>query len=196
MAQKYYEAWKKSVAAKKAMKKWISDPEELLSSNNSHCEGIYELRYVNENMRLNFSAYIGQAGHDQTAPRYVAQDVYERLLQHLKRMLGGDYLTYWTGLSEKDTDWKIELHLLEEESDHSLRLQKEEEYIRQRRPFLQDTANGKYELYPSKYGYKRNDLCIHPWKQQGEAEGQRRIAFLDRVSEELRKSKIVFAGCL
>ena len=98
--------------------------------------------------------------------------MYERILQHLKRWLGGNYFTYWTGLSLDDTDWKIQLHLLSEEANHSNRLMKESEYISKKHPFLQDTADGEFDLYPTKYGYRRNDLCIHPWTREGETDGQ------------------------
>lgn len=182
MSQEYYENWKESTEARIALTKWIRDPEGLLTGNG-YCEGIYEISYVNDTQNISISAYIGQAGYNKTAPSYVAKDVYERILQHLKRWLGGKYFTYWTGLNSDDTDWKIELHMLAEEQNHSKRLKKESECILEKQPFLQNTADGKFDLYPTKYGYCRNDLCIHPWKREGETEGQRRLAFLHRVKE-------------
>ena len=123
------------------------------------------------------SSYIGQAGDDPTAPTYVASNVYRRLLQHLKRWMG-DYFTYWTGLEDDDnSEWKIRIKLLCEEKNHSRRLDLESTYIEKKKPLLQDTQDGKYKLYPTKYGYKRNDLCISPW------DGQRKKAFEDRVAE-------------
>ena len=72
-----------------------------------------------------------------------SKDVYERILQHLKRWLGGDYFSYWTGLDAKEeADWKIELRALAEETNHTERLKKETEFITKNNPFLQDTANG------------------------------------------------------
>lgn len=179
--QDYYENWKKTISARRSISRWVLDPEGLLTGNG-YCEGVYEIRFVNKALNLSTSAYIGQAGNDPTSPTYVAKDIYERILQHLKRWLGGDYFSYWTGLdADEDTDWKIELRMLTEEKNHSMRLQKESEYITQKTPFLQDTANGQFSLYPTKYGYSRNDLCIHPWK------GQRRLAFLKRVEDMQKK---------
>ena len=178
--QDYYENWKKTTSARRMMSQWVLDPDGILTGNG-YCEGIYEIRFVNPIKNISTSAYIGQAGNDQTAPSYVAKDIYERILQHLKRWMGGNYFEYWTGLSDKDTDWKIELHMLAEEKNHSDRLKKESEFISQNKPFMQDTANGTFDLYPTKYGYKRNDLCIHPWTRDGESEGQRRLAFLHRI---------------
>ena len=186
--QNFYEGWKKTASARKYFAEWISDPEGLLTGNG-YCEGVYEIRFVNDSLALDFSGYIGQAGFKPTSPTYVAQDVYERILQHLKHWFGGGYLTYWTGLDpDEDKGWKIELHLLSEEKNHSDRLKKETELIALNRPFLQDTANGIFDLYPSKYGYKRNDLCIHPWTREGETSGQRRLAFLHRVKEMQQNS--------
>ena len=180
--QDYYENWKKTGSAKRMIAKWVLDPEGLLTGNG-FCEGVYEIKYVNRALGICTSAYIGQAGYLPTAPSYYAKDVYERILQHLKHMLG-HYFTYWTGLADaEDSDWKIELHMLSEEKNHSKRLEKESEYISQNKPFLQDTADGKYELYPTKYGYMRNDLCIHPW------DGQRRKAFLHRIRDIQRDKK-------
>ena len=188
MAQNFYEDWKKSATGRRALVTWVRDPEGLLTGNG-HFEGVYELRFVNDTLNLDLSAYIGQAGNDQTAPAYVAKDVYERILQHLKRWLGGDYFAYWTGLDAKeDADWKIELRALAEETNHTERLKKETEFITKKNPFLQDTANGIFELYPTKYGHRRNDLCIHPWTREGEIKGQRRLAVLHRV-KEMQKSE-------
>ena len=186
MAQDFYENWKKSATGRKVLLTWVRDPEGLLTGNG-HFEGVYEFRFVNDTLHLDLSAYIGQAGNDKTAPAYVAKDVYERVLQHLKRWLGGDYFSYWTGLdANEDADWKIEIHTLAEEQNHTERLKKETECITKNNPFLQDTANGLFGLYPTKYGYRRNDLCIHPWTREGENEGQRRLAFLHRVKEMMK----------
>ena len=186
MAQDFYENWKKSATGRKVLLTWVRDPEGLLTGNG-HFEGVYEFRFVNDTLHLDLSAYIGQAGNDKTAPAYVAKDVYERVLHHLKRWLGGDYFSYWTGLdANEDADWKIEIHTLAEEQNHTERLKKETECITKNNPFLQDTANGLFELYPTKYGYRRNDLCIHPWTREGENEGQRRLAFLHRVKEMMK----------
>ena len=188
MPQKYYEDWKKSAIGRRALQTWVRDPEGLLTGNG-YFEGVYEFRFVNDTLNMDFSALIGQAGNDPTAPTYVPKDVYERLLQHLKRWLGGNHFTYWTGLdADEDADWNIELRTLSEEKNHTERLNKETEFIKQHKPFLQDTANGAFELYPTKYAYRRNDLCIHPWAKEGEIEGQRRLAFLHRV-KELQKSE-------
>lgn len=184
--QTFYENWKKTNKATESLKRWVSDPEGLLTGNG-HVEGVYEFQFVNEKENMVINAYIGQAGNDTTAADYVAKDCYERILQHLKRMLGNDYLTYWTGLDKNDNDWKIRICLLCEEKNHAKRLQWETRYINEHKPFLQDSKDGKYDLYPTKYGYRRNDLCIHPWTRDGENEGQRRIAFLDKV-EELKKA--------
>ena len=127
--QNFYESWKKTASARKYFAEWISDPEGLLTGNG-YCEGVYEIRFVNDSLALDFSGYIGQAGFKPTSPTYVAQDVYERILQHLKHWFGGGYLTYWTGLDpDEDKGWKIELHLLSEEKNHSDRLKKETELI-------------------------------------------------------------------
>ena len=171
--QMYYENWKKSAASQLAQ--IVSDPEGLLTGNG-FISGVYMLSFVNQTNGTVIPAYIGQAGVVPTAPSYVSQDCYERILQHLKRWLGNGYLTYWTGLNSTDNDWKIKIQLLEEENSQAKRLELETSYINRYKPLLQDTAGGKFELYPTKYGYSRNDLCIHPWK------GQRRAAFLDRVS--------------
>lgn len=172
----YYENWKKTATAKRKLKNRILDPEGLLSGNG-YVEGVYEISYFNVKSKVEMSSYIGQAGDDPTAPTYVASNVYKRLLQHLKRWMG-DYFTYWTGLEDDDnSEWKIRIKLLCEEKNHSRRLDLESTYIEKKKPLLQDTQDGKYKLYPTKYGYKRNDLCISPW------DGQRKKAFEDRVTE-------------
>ena len=172
----YYENWKKTATAKRKLKNRILDPEGLLSGNG-YVEGVYEISYFNVKSKVEMSSYIGQAGDDPTAPTYVASNVYKRLLQHLKRWMG-DYFTYWTGLEDDDnSEWKIRIKLLCEEKNHSRRLDLESTYIEKKKPLLQDTQDGKYKLYPTKYGYKRNDLCISPW------DGQRKKAFEDRVAE-------------
>jgi hypothetical protein len=175
--QTYYENWKKTEDARKKLRARVLDPEGLLTGNG-HVSGVYEFLFVNQRRDMEFSAYIGQAGNDVTAPAYVARDVYQRCLQHLKRWMGGSSFTYWCGLEDSDeSDWKIKLHLLAEERNHGRRLALEEKMIADRKPFLQDSKGGKYALYPTKYGYSRNDLCLAPWG------GQRRAAFLDRVEE-------------
>ena len=175
--QQYYENWKETADAKRKIKSRILDPEGLLSGNG-YVEGVYEISYFNEKRGIEISSYIGQAGDDPTAPDYVASDVYERLLQHLKRMMGGSYFTYWTGLEDDDnSEWKIIIKLLCEEKSQSKRLELESKYIEEKKPLLQDTKDGKYSLYPTKYGYKRNDLCISPWGEQ------RKKAFGDRLAE-------------
>lgn len=185
--QTYYENWKNTKIAQTKLKKRVLDPEGILTGNG-YVSCVYEFIFVNKKLGIELSAYIGQAGNDVTTPSYVAKDVYERCLQHLKRWMGGQYYTYWCGLEDSDdSDWKIKLHLLAEEENHSKRLALEEKYIDEKKPFMQDAKDGKYDLYPTKYGYSRNDLCIHPWKRAGENEGQRRVAFLDKV-EELKKA--------
>ena len=185
MAQKYYEDWKKTVEARKKLANRVLDPDGLLTGNG-YVSGVYEFIFVKGSIEI--SAYIGQAGFDATAPTYIAKDVYERILQHLKRWMGGSYYTYWTGLEDND-EWKIKIQLLCQESNHSKRLEKESEFISAKSPFLQDTQNGKYQLYFSKYGYCRNDLAIHPWARRdsegnvSNPVGQRRLAFLDKVAE-------------
>ena len=175
--QTYYENWKKTADAKRKLKNKILDPEGLLTGNG-FIEGVYEFSYYNIKTELEITAYIGQAGDDPTAPDYVASDIYERILQHLKRWMGGDYFTYWTGLEDDDnSDWRIKINLLCEEKNHSRRLELESKYIEEKKPLLQDTQGGKYSLYPTKYAYKRNDLCISPWCDQ------RKKAFDDRVAE-------------
>lgn len=172
--QRYYENWKKTADAKMKLKSRIMDPEGILTGNG-YIEGVYEFTYCNVKSKAEFSAYIGQAGCDPAAPDWFASNIYERVLQHLKRWLGGNYFTYWTGIAEDDTDWKIKIKLLCEEKDHAARFLKESHYIEDHHPLLQDPQDGKYELYPSGY-YNRNDLCIHPWHLQ------RRRAFLDKIS--------------
>lgn len=174
--QKYYEKWKKTAEAQRKLKNRVLDPEGLLTGNG-YVEGVYQCSYYNIKNEIEIPAYIGQAGASPTAPDYVASDIYERILQHLKRWLGSSYYTYWTGLEEDASDWKIKIHLLKEEKNYQKRLELESRFIAEKHPFLQDSRNGKYKLYPSKYGYRRNDLCISPWKNQ------RKKAFEDRVAE-------------
>lgn len=184
--QIFYEEWKNSAEAKDKLSKRVIDPEGLLAGKGN-ISGVYEILFVNEKLNMEVSAYIGQAGDDIVAPTYVARSCYERILQHLKRWLGGKFFTYWTGLEDSDdSDWKIKLHLLCEETVRAKRLELEEKFIEERNPFLQDSVNGMYDFYPVKNGYCRNDLCIHPWKRDGENMGQRRLAFLYRV-ENLKK---------
>ncbi len=185
MKNTFYNDWFKSDKAREAVSTWVRDPEGLLTGNG-YCEGVYEIRFVNDDLHASTSAYIGQAGSVCGAPAYVAENVYMRLLQHMKRWFGNGYFTYWTGLSSDDKTWHIELHLLSEEKSHSERLRKESEFIAEKHPFLQDTADGEFELYPTKYGYSRNDLCIYPWKRKGDTEGQRRVAFLKRIKDILK----------
>lgn len=184
----YYENWINSLEVQERIKRIVLDPEKLLEGNGN-VQGIYEISFVNNKLHVDISAYIGQAGHCPNAPSYVARDVRERLVQHLKRWLGGNYFTYWTGL-EEDSDWKIQLHLLREENDYSKRLELESWYIDIRKPFHQDSLDGKFQLYPSKKGYSRNDLCIHPWTREGETAGQRRIAFKHRLHSVLENNRI------
>ena len=172
--QNYYETWKRSNSNRISGK--VIDPEGLLTGNGYGLEGVYIFEYVNVKNQITIPAYIGQAGKVRNAPSYIATDLYERILQHLKRMLGNSkYFEYWTGLSDNDNDWKIRVRLLQSEADHAKRLQLEEKFIDEKRPFLQDSKGGKFSLYPTKYGYARNDLAIHPWNNQ------RREAFLYRV---------------
>lgn len=89
----------------------------------------------------------------------------------------GSYFTYWTGLDDDDSDWKIKIQLLCEETNHSKRLELESKYIDEKHPLLQDTQGGKYKLYSTKHGYNRNDVCISPWEEQ------RKKAFDNRVAE-------------
>lgn len=175
--QKYYEDWKKTNGAQKILRARVLDPEGILTGNG-YVEGVYEFSYYNVKSGMELSSYIGQAGDNPTAPDYVASDVYERILQHLKRWMGGNYYTYWTGLEDDDnSDWKIKIKLLCEENNHSRRLKLESKYIKEKKPLLQDTQDGKYSLYPTRYGYERADLCIYPWEEQ------RKKAFEDRVAE-------------
>ena len=180
--QTYYENFKNNNRAR--LQTRVLDPKGLLTGNGYGVEGVYSFAYVNSKLGVEIPAYIGQAGVIANAPSYVASDVYERILQHLKRFLGGKYYTYWTGLEDNE-DWKIKIDLLCSEPNHSKRLQAETEYIEKIKPFLQDTQNGTYDLYPTKYGYSRNDLCLHPWTRtdKGEDVGQRRVAFLARLAE-------------
>jgi hypothetical protein len=184
--QDYYEKFKKNCQAK--IREMVLDPQGLLTGNGYGLEGIYMLSYENQKLNLSVPAYIGQAGVIVNAPTYVASDVYERILQHLKRFLGGNYLKYWSGLDPEDKDWKIKVELLIEERDHSKRLKEESRLIEKIKPLLQDSKNGTYELYPTRYGYKRNDLCLHPWKREGENEGQRSVAFRAKVEELLQQT--------
>ena len=118
---------------------------------------------------------------------YIALKYYRRYGLEKDDAVQYCYMAYWTGLdANEDADWKIEIHTLAEEQNHTERLKKETECITKNNPFLQDTANGLFELYPTKYGYRRNDLCIHPWTREGENEGQRRLAFLHRVKEMMK----------
>ena len=176
--QKYYEDWKRTADAKRKLENRVLDPEGILSGNGS-IEGVYEISYVNVKTKAELVAYIGQAGDDPAAPDYVASDVHERILQHLKRWMCGEYFTYWTGLEDDDnSEWKIKITLVQAEHDHARRLELESAYIEEKKPLLQDTQGGKYSLYPSN-GYTRNDICISPWR------GQRKKAFDDRVAEEV-----------
>ncbi len=173
--QPYYENWKTSKNAARKLKNRVLDPDGILTGNG-FIQGVYEISYYNVNSGVEISAYIGQAGQNPEAPTYFASNVYERTIQHLKCWMGSDYYTYWLGLPDDDnSEWKIYIKLLKEEKDYIKRLELESEYIDEKHPLLQDTQGGKYGLYPSK-GYKRNDLCIYPWK------GQRRLAFLDRLA--------------
>ena len=104
--------------------------------------------------------------------------------QHLHRWLGGNYFTYYTGLAENDLDWKLELHLLCEETDPRKRKALESLFINRSRPVLQDPAGGRFQLYPH-YGYPFNDVTITPFVQSGETEPQRRVAFKYRVEQIL-----------
>lgn len=190
MAQEYYETWFRMPSTKEKLARRVLDPDGLLSGNG-YVRGVYVFWAVNQSLQIEIPIYIGQAGDTQTgtAPSYVASDVYERLLQHLKRWFGGSYYTYWTGLEDND-DWKIKIKLLCEEDSHSERLKKESEYISKLRPVHQDTLNGKYDLYPTRFGYKRNDLAIHPWTRQDEDEGQRALAFKTRLGEITGKEQL------
>lgn len=178
----------KELKVRRLMPIWVYDPERLMSSENGMREGVYELLYRNEKLKVRFSAYIGEIGKNPDAPWYAAQNVQERLNQHLHRFLGGEYFTYWTGIGLEEKDWKIELHLLCEESDAKKRKEAETLFIEQHHPFLQDTVAGKFDLYPHE-GYHFNDVALSPWTRKGETEGQRRLAFLYHVRSLTEQSE-------
>lgn len=174
--QRYYENWKNTEDAQKILRDMFLGPQGLVLNGNAHnLSGVYMFSYVRDGIEL--PAYIGEAGLGKVnAPSYVADDIYERVLQHLKRFLGNPkYLSYWTGL-EKGKGWKIKVQLLCTEEDLRKRKMLEEKFIAEKKPILQHTCGGRFYRYSSP-GYTRNDLCIHPWG------AQRRVAFLSRLNE-------------
>lgn len=183
--QTYYENFKR--ANKQKFDSRVIDPKGLLSGNGHGMQGVYQLSFVNEELGLEIPAYIGQAGVVKNAPSHIASDIHERLLQILKKFLG-NYGTYWSGLENNDK-FKIKVDVLRIETNHARRLKFEEALISRIKPFLQDSRNGQFDLYPTKTGYSRNDRCISPWTRESETDGQRRVAFLARVDEELQKRK-------
>ena len=81
-------------------------------------------------------------------------------------------MTWWTGLPD---DWNFEFRILTEDDEKSERLKIKSRMIADLKPYLQETANGRFKRCLSSY-YTRNDLCIYPWH------GQRRDAFEYRLS--------------
>ncbi len=179
--QSYYENWKNTEEAQKILRCMFLDPQGLIYDGSAHnLSGVYMFSYVSPDGNIELPAYIGEAGRGSlNSPSYVAGDIYERVLQHLKRWLGNDkHFTYWTGL-EKGNGWKIKLQLLCAEENVKKRKHQEEQFIAEKKPILQNANGGMFALYPST-GYNRNDLCIHPW------EFQRREAFQYHLNKMLQ----------
>lgn len=154
--------------------RYLIDSDNILSCNP--VEGVYEVRFLNKKKDINISAYIGEQGRIDSAPWYAAQNISERINQHLHAWIGNDLIEYWLGLTDKDLDdgWKVEIRILSIESDRENRKKLESYYIDKNLPFLQYSANGRFQKYHSDT-YIRNDIAIFPWNSQ------RREAFLYRV---------------
>lgn len=171
----FYEDWKMNEGNERLCK-WVEDPTNLLSSERGHVQGVYAIDIVVSDTNDIIPFYVGEIGIVRNMKDNAAKNVQERILQHLKAWLGGDYVTYWTGIDVSDLEsgkYKFRVTLLEKERSYARRKQLEEDYIIKRKPLLQYSP---YPKYPTK-DYNRIDLCIYPWH------GQRRKAFVDKVSE-------------
>ncbi|MBP3505781.1 MAG: hypothetical protein J6K43_05190 [Lachnospiraceae bacterium] len=171
---KYYYNWKKSDEGQRLLNKCVLDPEGLLDGNGK-IQGVYIVYAVNESLKISIPLYCGESGFVAGVKPFIAQNIGDRLLQHIKAWIANGYEEYWTGLNQEDfaNGWRYRLHVLQVEPDYAKRLALESKFIEELRPVLQDSA-GKYQKYHS--SYTRNDLCIAPFHMQ------RRTAFLERLN--------------
>lgn len=150
------------------IKKFVDDPELILSSDNGSRKGTYIVSVkVIEDDRL-IPMYVGEAG---VGDRSIA----DRLKEHLRIWLGGA-TEYYTGVKRKELEggkMKFHIHIVGEAESLESRKKMETNTILRRRPYLQ---YGPYKKYTSRYDGP--DLCIIPWN------GTRRKAFLDRLEQE------------
>lgn len=146
----------------------VDDPDSIIFSfKGGAVEGVYIIYFIHS-VYGKITAYIGQAGKVPNQPSFYARTVHTRCTMHLKRWLGGGYLTYFTGLPEvSPSGWKIRIRLVCRQSDPALRHQIEKNLILSENPMLQDH---KYESYPGPI-----DTCILP--------KYRKIAFEERLKQ-------------
>ena len=176
------EAQIKELKVRKLIGSCILDPDGMLTSKGE-IEGNYETRLVNKEIGFDESFYSGQIGEDPNAPAYYGKTINSRVMQHLKKWFGNGQEKYWLGVDpETEDQWKLEIRLLSVNSDREKRLKTEAEYIIKARPISQDTANGKFGLYPNT-NYNRPDLCLYPWHSQREKALKYRIKALQKTSE-------------
>ncbi len=171
----FYQAWFNSPKTQNTLKGRIIDLQDLLLGADDPA-GIYQISFVNKVENLAVIAYIGESKYIKT-----------RILQHLKHWFGDTnltYLTYHTGLPAGDPNWRIEIRLLAEDERYIERKLREQNYILNNKPFLQDDCDGLFQRYNSPY--IGNDLCLHPWNNQ------RHIAFehaVNRARSEKAKTE-------
>lgn len=166
----YVEEWWKDNTA--LIQRCVDDPEKIFSSNNGHKKGVYlvSVKFVEEDKLI--PMYAGEAGADDEHDRSIA----DRLKEHIRVWLGGDYTEYWTGIKRSDLEsgkMKFHLHIVGEAEKLEERKKLESSTILKEHPYLQ---YGSYQKYVSKYAGV--DLAIIPWRHT------RRKAFLDRLEQE------------
>ncbi len=172
----------KELKVRKLIGSCILDPDGMLTSKGD-IEGNYETRLINEEIGFDEPFYSGQTGEDPDAPEYYGKTINVRVMQHLRKWFGNGKEKYWLGVNpETEDQWKLEIRLLSENTDRDKRLKTEAEYITKAKPISQDTANGKFHLYPTTE-YGRPDLCIYPWYSQREKALKYRIKSLQNTSE-------------
>lgn len=170
----YVEEWWNDNDNRKLVERCVEDPEKIFSSNNGHKKGAYlvSVKLVEEDKLI--PMYAGEAGADDEHDR--SRSIADRLKEHIRIWLGGDFTEYWTGVKSSDLEsgkMKFHLHIVGEAEKLGERKKLESRTILTEHPYLQ---YGPYKKYPSKYDGL--DLCIIPWK------GTRRKAFLDRLEQE------------
>lgn len=161
----YYEKWYRDHPEVKAY--LTSETKMILKTNKI---GVYEIDFLvfGEHGTKRIPAYVGETG----------ESIRIRAISHLKRFFGRetpDYSSsyYWLGIPREefhDGRILIDIRMLDVENDLFTRLAKEEQRLLEMtvKPYLQDSAGGKFLKYNETKQYKpkqRCDMAIYPFNE-------------------------------